>query len=153
MKHSDWLRLQVEGEKLCALLRQHNYQCLKQPRRLSWKIHKDGYSHLLTWLPAPVGDWDLLPNDTTPARSILWRLIQSILNIIRGRELTNQPIPSSVDLTRPWAIVRLLPNAQRYTIARFYNRQDAQDYLRVLNRFIPNAEFELLFDVSPKGEI
>lgn len=26
MKHSDWLRLQIEGEKLCALLRQHNYR-------------------------------------------------------------------------------------------------------------------------------
>ncbi|MEQ9548129.1 MAG: hypothetical protein RIM23_00695 [Coleofasciculus sp. G3-WIS-01] len=150
MKHTDWLRLQTEGEKLCALLRQHHYQCFKQPHRLSWKINKDGKTYLLTWLPAPVGDWGLLPNHTTSARRTLWQLIQSILNIIRGNEATNQAIPLSADLTRPWAIVRLLPNAQRYTIARFPNRQDAQDYIRFLNRFVLTAEFELLFDVSPK---
>ncbi|MEQ9669724.1 hypothetical protein [Coleofasciculus sp. G2-EDA-02] len=150
MKHTDWLRLQTEGEKLCALLRQHHYQCFKQPHRLSWKINKDGKTYLLTWLPAPVGDWGLLPNDTTAARRTLWQLIHSILNIIRVNEPTNQAIPSSADLTRPWAIVRLLPNAQRHTIARFHNRQDAQDYMRFLHRFVPTAEFELLFDVSPK---
>jgi hypothetical protein len=52
---------------------------------------------------------------------------------------------------RPWAIVRLLPNAQRYTVAKFFNRQDASDHLRVLNRFIPVAEFEIVFE-TPKSE-
>ncbi len=28
---------------------------------------------------------------------------------------------------RPWAIVRLLPNAQIYVVARFRNRQNAHD--------------------------
>jgi len=48
---------------------------------------------------------------------------------------------------RPWAIVRLLPNAQAIIVARFRNRQDANDYKRVLHRFIPNAEFEIIFDL------
>ncbi len=51
------------------------------------------------------------------------------------------------DYFRPWAIIRLLPNARRYTVARFYNRQDAEDHRRFLNRFMPAAEFEVLFDV------
>jgi hypothetical protein len=32
-------------------------------------------------------------------------------------------------------------------VARFYNRADAQDHLRFLKRFIPAAEFEVIFDV------
>ncbi|NJK65289.1 MAG: hypothetical protein HC941_01015 [Microcoleus sp. SU_5_3] len=45
-----------------------------------------------------------------------------------------------------WAIVRILPNAQYYTVARFFNRQDADDSLRVLSRFIPGRAFEIVFD-------
>jgi hypothetical protein len=29
-----------------------------------------------------------------------------------------------------------------------FNRQDAEDHLRFLNRYIPGVEFEVLFDVS-----
>ncbi|MBW4545121.1 MAG: hypothetical protein KME25_11840 [Symplocastrum torsivum CPER-KK1] len=48
---------------------------------------------------------------------------------------------------RPWAIIRLLPNAQTIIVARFRNRQDADDHKRLLHRFIPNAEFEIIFDL------
>ncbi len=50
------------------------------------------------------------------------------------------------DQDRPWAIVRILPQAQRYTVARFRNPQDAEDHKRLLYRFIPGAEFEIIFD-------
>ncbi|NEQ25920.1 MAG: hypothetical protein F6K28_44085, partial [Microcoleus sp. SIO2G3] len=53
---------------------------------------------------------------------------------------------------RPWAIVRILPKAQRYTVARFRNRQDANDHLRVLHRFIPAAEFQIIFDPPDEEE-
>jgi hypothetical protein len=66
--------------------------------------------------------------------------------------MTNQQIPQPEDFSRPWAIVRLLPNARRYTVARFHNRTDAQDHLRFLNRFMPAAEFEVLFDVPAEVE-
>jgi hypothetical protein len=59
---------------------------------------------------------------------------------------TYQRIEQPEDFSRPWAIVRLLPDLRRYTVARFHNKTDAQDHLRVLNRFIPIAEFEVLFD-------
>ena len=45
-----------------------------------------------------------------------------------------------------WAIVRILPNAQPYTIARFVNRQDADDRRRALCRFIPGGVFEVVCD-------
>jgi hypothetical protein len=47
---------------------------------------------------------------------------------------------------KSWAIVRILPNAQYYTIARFFNRQDADDRHRALCRFIPGGVFEVVFD-------
>lgn len=52
---------------------------------------------------------------------------------------------------RPWAIARILPNAKVYIVARFRNRQDADDHKRVLHRFIPAAKFEIIFD-PPKEE-
>ena len=51
------------------------------------------------------------------------------------------------DYSRPWTTIRLLPHARRYTVARFYNRQDAEDHQRLLNRFMPAAEFIVLFDI------
>jgi len=45
-----------------------------------------------------------------------------------------------------WAIVRILPNAERYTIARFVNRQDADDRRRALCRFIRGGVFEVVCD-------
>ena len=158
MNHTEWLRFQTEGEKICSSLRQQNYRCLKQTRRLSWKIitplslplptGEAEHSYLLTWLPSPVSDWSLIPNDTTQTREKLWKHLQSILNTIRGtRADTHQHIEQPEDYSRPWAIVRLLPDARRYTVARFYNRADAQDHLRFLKRFIPAAEFEVIFDI------
>ncbi len=150
MKHSDWLRLQSEGESLCATMRQQGYQCHKQTRRLSWKLCSLGQDdYILTWLPAPISDWTLMPKDTSPERQQLWQLIERTLTSIR-REVMKTPQGHSLqleDYSRPWAIIRLLPNARRYTIARFFNRQDAEDYRRFLNRFMPAAEFEIIFDV------
>ena len=188
MKHSEWLRLKKEGENICSILRQQNYPCLKQTRRLTWKIliplspslptGETGGSYLLTWLPAPVSDWSLIPNDSTPAREKLMHIVKNTLNTIntgevllpspiapnpqRGSRVPHSgagtgapsllPTPQQGDFSRPWAIVRLLPDLRRYTVARFYNRTDAQDHLRFLNRFMPAAEFEVIFDVPSEVE-
>ncbi|OLT61488.1 hypothetical protein [Moorena bouillonii] len=61
--------------------------------------------------------------------------------------MTNQQIPLTEDYTRPWALMRLLPKCQRYTVARFFNRQDAHNHLRFLDRYMPEAEFEVVFDL------
>jgi hypothetical protein len=150
MKHSDWLRLQAEGESICATLRQQGYLCRKQTRRLSWKLGKEGQDdYVLTWLPAPISDWTLIPIDTSPQRQQLWQIIDRALTSIRGKDMKTLPKPTSQaqDYSRPWAIIRLLPDARRYTVARFFNRQDAEDHRRFLNRFMPAAEFEVVFDV------
>ena len=150
MKHSDWLRLQAEGESICATLRQQGYLCRKQTRRLCWKLCKEGQGdYVLTWLPTPVSDWTLMPNDMCPQREQLWQLIDRTLTSIRGKVIKTLPQRSSQveDYSRPWAIIRLLPDARRYTVARFFNRQDAEDHRRFLKRFMPAAEFEVVFDV------
>jgi len=110
--------------------------------------------YILTWLPAPISDWTLMPNNTSPERQQLWQLIERTLTSIRTELMkTSQERSSQVeDYSRPWAITQLLPNAQRYIIARFFNRQDAEDHRRFLNRFMPAAEFEIIFDV-PNQEL
>jgi hypothetical protein len=86
MKHTDWLRLKSEGDSICLILRQQGYQCQKQTRRLSWKLSKEGRDdYVLTWLPAPIGDWSLIPNNNSPARTQLWQLIEHTLTRIKGK--------------------------------------------------------------------
>ena len=79
MKHHDWLRLNKEGKHICAALQQQGYQCCKQARRLSWKVIQESNSYVLTWLPPPLSDWNLLPNDINPAREKIWAVVQSAL--------------------------------------------------------------------------
>ncbi|WP_269546315.1 hypothetical protein [Coleofasciculus chthonoplastes] len=38
MKHTQWLRLQAEGDRIVASFRADGFNCRKQPRRLSWQI-------------------------------------------------------------------------------------------------------------------
>jgi hypothetical protein len=141
MKHSKWLQLHQQGEKICSVLRQHGYQTTKQHRTLSWKLCKEGQDeYALTWLPEPVSEWTLVPNKTSPKHKELWTLIERILRSLQ--------IQAAVDYSRPWAIIRLLPNARRYVVARFAHRQDADDHKRYLSRFMPAAEFEVIFDVG-----
>jgi hypothetical protein len=87
-----------------------------------------------------------MPNDTSPQREKLWQLIEAHLNQHQGGSHENSAKTTSQaeDYSRPWAIIRLLPDARRYTVARFFNRQDAEDHRRFLNRFMPAAEFEVL---------
>lgn len=141
MKHSTWLQLHQQGENICSVLRQHGYRITKQHRTLCWKLGKEGQGeYALTWLPDPVSDWTLVPNNTQPERLELWTLIERIRRALQ--------LQAAVDSSRPWAIVRLLPNARRYVVGRFVNRQDADDHKRYLSRFMPAAEFEVIFDVS-----
>jgi hypothetical protein len=133
MKHCDWLRLKREGENICAALRQQGYQCRQHTRRLSWKVQHLGHTYILTWLPAPLSDWNLLPNDTSPVRQQMWALVQSVLAPKQEQVMTRQRVQQKEDFSRPWAI--------------FVNRQDAEDHVRFLHRFMPAADFEVVFDV------
>ncbi|MEB3292483.1 MAG: hypothetical protein VKJ24_04930 [Synechococcales bacterium] len=45
-----------------------------------------------------------------------------------------------------WIVVRLLPNLQRETIARFAKESDADGYASVLRRLEPDQQFIVLFD-------
>lgn len=47
---------------------------------------------------------------------------------------------------QPWVIVKTVVITQSHTVARFANRQDADDHLRFLRRIIPNGGFEIMFE-------
>jgi hypothetical protein len=53
---------------------------------------------------------------------------------------------SSVTDFRPWLIVLIQIDAPHSVIARFRNRQDANDQLRALQRFMPTTQFEVIFE-------
>ncbi|HEY9833631.1 MAG TPA: hypothetical protein V6D26_23975 [Stenomitos sp.] len=176
MKHSQWLRLKAEADRIVAALRADGFQCRKHTHRLSWLFRKNTVSYTLAWLPAPVGDWSLLPNDGTPERSQLLSQIHSILEhrgcgrsvethsrtslqsfAAKGDQLGTGTGSDSEALLQiadriwhqhhyPWTLVRLLPNAQHYTVARFYNRTEAENHKRFLGKWMPAAEFEVIFD-------
>ena len=167
MKHSQWLRLKAEGDRVVAALRADGFRCRKHTHRLSWQFRKDTISYTLAWLPAPVGDWTLLPNDGTPQREQLLSQIHSILEhrgcgrSIETHSSTSQqsfaaksdPLCTGAGGDRiwhqhhyPWTLVRLLPNAQNYTVARFYSRTEAENHKRFLGKWMPAAEFEVIFE-------
>lgn len=50
------------------------------------------------------------------------------------------------DALSPWCIVRLLPQMQRITVARFRRRNDADAHVRVLRHLIPEGIYVILFD-------
>jgi hypothetical protein len=60
--------------------------------------------------------------------------------------MIHQSSQTSDDSAHPWTIVCILPKARHQIVARFYNRQDAQDHLRFLQRFMPASVFEIVFD-------
>jgi hypothetical protein len=51
--------------------------------------------------------------------------------------------------SHPWIILQTVVITQTHTVARFANRQDAEDHLRVLRRFIPDGVFDIMFE-SPE---
>jgi len=51
------------------------------------------------------------------------------------------------DRLKYWAVVRLLPNMQRITVARFRSRSDADGHQQFLTHQLPNARFLVMFDL------
>lgn len=50
------------------------------------------------------------------------------------------------DRLHPWVIIRQLPKMQRATVCRFRRRNEAEEYLRVLQRLSPDAVHQIIFD-------
>ena len=58
-------------------------------------------------------------------------------------------MPDYRERLTPWAIVRLLPNMQRFVAGRFRTRSDADGHLQFLRQHIPNGNFIVVFDFQP----
>lgn len=56
------------------------------------------------------------------------------------------------DRLKRWLVVRLLPNMQRVTIATFYHRSDAEGYVQVMHRLIPEGAFVVMFNTDAADE-
>ncbi|MGB7443463.1 MAG: hypothetical protein WA919_20560 [Coleofasciculaceae cyanobacterium] len=65
-------------------------------------------------------------------------------------QLSMQSPQFSRRVGRPWAIVRISNDTRPTTVARFVNRQDAEDQLRTLKRCLrtSSAQFTIVFDMS-----
>jgi hypothetical protein len=50
----------------------------------------------------------------------------------------------------PWCIIRPFPNMRTQIVGRFRNRSDAEGHLRILKRMIPNASYQIMFDITPE---
>ncbi|MCC5622088.1 hypothetical protein [Nostoc sp. CHAB 5715] len=61
-------------------------------------------------------------------------------------------MPYRENLNR-WLVVRLLANMQRVVVARFRTQSDADGYLQVIKRLIPDGKFLVVFDGDTKSEI
>ncbi|NJR23219.1 MAG: hypothetical protein HC786_14195 [Richelia sp. CSU_2_1] len=48
----------------------------------------------------------------------------------------------------PWCIVWQLPNMQRLVVARFHRRGDAEGYLQILRRLLPQTKHAIVFDTT-----
>jgi hypothetical protein len=48
----------------------------------------------------------------------------------------------------PWVVYRQLANLQRIEVARFRRRNDAEEYLNVVRRMVPQAQFEIVYEVD-----
>lgn len=57
------------------------------------------------------------------------------------------------DNLNSWLVVRLLANMQRIVVARFRTQSDADGYLQVVERLIPDAKFLVVFDSDSKSEV
>ncbi|MBD2100282.1 hypothetical protein [Leptolyngbya sp. FACHB-261] len=66
---------------ILSALQAHGYDIHKLTQQSAWEINRpDGSAHyLLIWLPRPVEEWALLPNDSSPEHQALWTLIQNAL--------------------------------------------------------------------------
>lgn len=133
-------------------LKADGFNCRKQKHRLSWYLCKGWVSYTLTWLEAPIDEWILLPNDGTVERERLLAKINSTLEYRgygRSAEQSTLPKPDFWNQKDyPWTLVRLLPNAQHYTVGRFKSRTEAEIQKRFLDKWIPAAEFEVVFEAD-----
>ena len=123
------------------------YRQLQQPvwvvyRRQSHQVYQLSFQHL------PKPGWILYPVDESPTREQLIGIIQSVLEPSRVACLEISMLPPNC---HPWTLVLLREKMQRHVVARFRNRQDADDQLRAIRRYMPKARFEIVFDLTEAG--
>ncbi len=105
----------------------------------------------------PVSLWVSFSHEASCPHAKAWGYTNYVrlrgLNVLQGCDRTAEASPP---LTQsfwnqkdyPWTLVRLLPNAQHYTVGRFKSRTEAENHKRFLGKWMPAAEFEVVFDAD-----
>ena len=124
--------LPLQISRIQRALESQGFQIHKQTHHPTWTIHQGQQTYRLTHTPNH--QWTLHPIDPTPTR-------QQIVAAIRTALASPSP-----ETHRPWTITIIRSATERHTIARFRNRQDADDHLRSLHRYLPNAQLEIVFE-------
>lgn len=50
----------------------------------------------------------------------------------------------------PWVVHKLMPDFKQAAVARFRHRSDAEAYLKIVTRMVPQSRFAIAFDVQQK---
>jgi len=50
----------------------------------------------------------------------------------------------------PWVVHKLTPDLKQAVVARFRHRNDAEAYLKIVNRMMPQFRFAIAFDMQNK---
>ena len=127
--------------RIQAALQAQGFQAQKQPHQPGWVISHGNAQYRLSASPTPPHHWTLHPIDDSPTRQHIITTIRTALH----------PTAIAAD-QRPWAIVLIQSTLQRHTVARFRNRQDADDHLRAIRRYMPRTRFEILFEPPHANE-
>lgn len=135
---SDVRTLQAEGSDIVAAVAS-DYLISRVRGSLCWKIDlgMGCRSYFLSWCEMPPG-WVILPDDSSAQRE---RLVCAVRRVCERRGSGRADF-------RPWVIYRMF-STSRVAVARFANRCDADDYLRVLQRLMSrdlSAHFAIAFE-------
>jgi len=50
----------------------------------------------------------------------------------------------------PWVVHKLMPDLKQSIVARFRHRNDAEAYLKIVRRMVPQSRFAIAFEVQNK---
>lgn len=143
MKHTEWLELNQQANRIISALRAKRFTCRKSRiKRLTWTVSRESTTYTFTWdvqnnwvFEKIEGSSDLIP--------ALTRAITEALHRGGGRN----KLPFWQQNHYPWILVQINPELPKNaTVARFFNRGDAENHRRFLSKTIPSEKFEVMFE-------
>ena len=140
-------QIAVEIFRIQPALEAQGFTVYRQLQQPVWMVYRcqSHQVYQLSFQTLPKAGWVIHPIDESPTREQIIGIIQSVLDPSRVACLEISMLPPNC---HPWTLVLLREKMQRHVVARFRNRQDADDQLRAIRRYMPKAKFEVVFDAT-----